>query len=148
MGKTPQEGQGLPRAVEPMMMMMMTSDTLKTRQAVTKIEARPCNHCCNIEAKSITCSEGVFIALIIQRAMLDMQCSILSTCSVRLYKIVLPTLRKGTNFGNVIEHKTSVFIFCANFPETFLMLMRNERDKIINIFWSARKVPVILVRFK
>jgi len=33
------------------------------------MEARPCNHCCSGKAIIITCFEGVFVALGIQRAM-------------------------------------------------------------------------------
>jgi len=33
------------------------------------------------------------------------------------------------------------------FPETFLILRRNEQDMIKNVYWLLCKLPVILLRF-
>jgi len=48
----------------------------------------------------------------------------------------------------IIEHKMWVFFFLQLLSETFLTLKRTERDVIIHVHWSSRKVSVILVRFE
>jgi hypothetical protein len=63
--------------------------------------------------------------------------SALSTLSHKRYDV-----RK-----NVIEHKTCVLSFSTTLAEIFLILKRNERDMIKNVYRSACKVPVILARF-
>ena len=48
---------------------------------------------------------------------------------------------------NVIEHKMCVSIFSTNLSETFAILRRNERDMVVNLYWSSCKLNVIPVRF-
>ena len=101
------------------------------------------NHCYRGKAVSITYSEWVSVALVIQHAM-------------RMLRIVLPTrnlsgctmffphyLINGTIFGiKAIGHK-SVFSFPLQIlSATFLILRRTERDMVKTLRWSSCKVPV------
>jgi len=47
----------------------------------------------------------------------------------------------------VIGYEMRVLIFSTNLSETVLILRKNERGIIIKVHRSARKVPVIHVRF-
>ena len=47
----------------------------------------------------------------------------------------------------VIEHKMCGLIFFTTLYETFLILKVIQRDILINVCTSTRKVPVLFVRF-
>jgi hypothetical protein len=84
-----------------------------TRQAMDctynlTTEATSCNHCCRAKVVSITYSERVFAALVIQHAM-RMRRSILSYVA-SLAAPYFPTSHKRHNFRKkFIEHKVCVF---------------------------------------
>ena len=109
-------------------------------------EACSCNHCCSGKSISITYSECVFVALGVQHAM-------------RVRHIVVYVLPGSTTFFHVWktgrfregggEYWTlRVFRFSLQLlTEPFHVLKRNERDVIVNVYWSSCKLPVTLVRF-
>jgi hypothetical protein len=68
---------------------------------------------------------------------------------VRLYHIFPHYLINGTIFGKKLLNIKCAFWFSLQLlSETFLILRRIQRDIIINVHRSSRKVPVILVRFQ
>ena len=97
---------------------------------------------------SITYSECVFIALVIQRTK-RMRPNVLSSvaCPALLHSSTLS--HKRLDFRrNFTEHKMHVLSFFSIVSETFLILRRIQQDVIINVHKSLFKVPVIHVKFR
>jgi hypothetical protein len=106
--------------------------------------APSCNHCCRGTAISITHSECVLLTLV---------CSMQCACAV-LSSAACPAVHYFSHYrtnGKIFEKKllNTQCVFCFSLrllPETFLIL-RTERDKIINVYWSSCKLLATLVRF-
>jgi hypothetical protein len=87
------------------------------------MEARLLNHF-HGKAISITYSERVYVALVIQHAK-SMRRIILSSVAWELYQIFQRCLINGTIFGEkVIECKMCVLIFSTTLSKTFLNMRK------------------------
>jgi hypothetical protein len=111
------------------------------------INARSRNHCCRVKAISITYSQCVSVALVIQHAK-RMRRIILSSVACLTVPYFSTLSHKRHDFREkVIEHKMCVLIFSQLLFETFLILKRIQRDIIINVHRSSCKVPLLLSDF-
>jgi len=129
-------------------MQILNCHQSQTRQAMYlqhDIGAPTCNHCCRGKSITTTYSECVFESLSIQHK--------LHVCHIVIWGLPDPTyyhtcyLIKSTIFKKMLLNIKCVFWFCLPLlSETFLIL-RNERDVIVNVQRSSHKVPTILVRF-
>jgi hypothetical protein len=124
--------------------------TSKARQAIylwRNIETLSSNCHCRGKAISITYSEFVSLALVIQHAT-RLHDVILSPASCLALPYLSSLFHKRHDFRkNVIEYKMCVLILSTTFGWPFLILRRTERDMFKNMCWSSYELPVILPRF-
>jgi len=98
----------------------------------------------------ITCSECVSLAVVIQHAMRTRRIILLSVTCLALPYFFSHYLINGMIFGGKKLSNVKCVFWCSLqfLSGTFLILRRNERDKIVNVHRFSCKVPVILVIFK
>ena len=107
------------------------------------IEMHSCNHHCHRKAISITHSECVFVALVIQHAM-HICHIILSSVPCLALQLFSTLSHKWHNFLKKLLNVKHVTIFSTTFSEKFLILRRTEQDIIIHLQISSHKVPNII----
>jgi hypothetical protein len=90
--------------------------------------ARSCNQCCSGKAKSVTYSEGMFVALVTQHAM---RMRHIVFCGLYGCTVFFSTLSyKRRNFRKRIlnEYGFVALIFSTDLSETLLILRRIQPD--------------------
>jgi len=117
-----------------------------------------CTYKCNIKARSRTIFavekqevlhilESVSVALVIQHAK-RMRHIILSFVACTAVLHFSTSNKNDTNLGKCpLNMKCSLWFSVQILSETFLILMRIQRDVIINVHWSSCLVTFILVRY-
>ena len=64
-----------------------------------------------------------------------------------LYKNVSHYLINGTIFSEYVPNTKCVLIFSTNLSDICLILIRNEGYMLKNLYWSSRKISIVLIRF-
>jgi hypothetical protein len=116
------------------------------------IEARSCKHCCCGKSISIAHSECVFVALVIQHAkrMRHIVICGLSGCTIFFYIISLKAHFREKKKRKEKKEKKRLKVKCVFWCsvqllcEICLIISRNDQYMIKNVYWSSRKVLVIL----
>ena len=98
---------------------------------------------------NIRYSECLSVALDIRQARCKRPVILSSVvCLAVLYICTLSHKRHDYRYKRMLLNTKYVYwFFPKNLSELFLILSRNERDMIFNVYRSSCKVPVILVRF-
>jgi hypothetical protein len=91
--------------------------------------------------------QSVSVALVIQHA--KSGCHIILSSVARVAILYFSTLsHKYHDFLEMLlQYEMCVLIFSKNFPGTFLIVRRIQRDIIKNINMSSRKIPLIFIGF-
>ena len=115
-------------------------------------EARSWNHCCSGKAITITYSEKMFVALVIQQAM-RMRHIVISGLAGSYYTSTIFfshfPINGAISEKKNIDHETCVLILSTTFVrKKILILKRIQWDTIKNAHCSLCKVTVIVVRFQ
>ena len=87
----------------------------------------------------------MFVALVIQHVMRMRLIVICSQSGCSIFSHIF-SKRHDFFFKKGTEYKMCVLISSTVLSETLLILRRSERDIIKIVYWSSRKVPVIIVR--
>jgi hypothetical protein len=111
------------------------------------IEARSHNDFCCGKAISITYSECVYVALIMQHAKRMRRITLQTAACLAVSYFSEGSHNRHDLREEVIEHKMCVMIFSKILPENFLIVRRIKRDVIINVQWSSCKVPEFILKF-
>ena len=111
-------------------------------------EAHSCSHCCRGRAISITNSERVSVALVIQHAMLMRHIIMPSVaCLAQMCSSTLSHKLHDIWEKKFIEHKGVFWFYIEFLSKIFLILSRIQPYIVINLKTFSCKVPVILARF-
>jgi hypothetical protein len=103
------------------------------------------NHCCRVTTISITYSECVFLALVIQhvKCMGRIILSSVAWPAVQYFPTLSHNRDDFRGGGGITEHKMCCNFLYNFFSEKFIISRRIQRHIIINVQRSSSKVPVI-----